>query len=417
MECNDAEKKKFYLVSEISVSDCSQNFNKNRVEEKKHIIIQKNNSFLILKKDHKSFAIFKDQDKIHSEDETQIFVVYNTILLNFYDTCKNYKRIEKFYEKINNLNYALWKSIPKCPKNISINEENKDIYLYNLKENDIIRLGKIKLILREFHIANNNKKEKNNNERPFTMKLKKFEGKICSICDKSNTETDNPIIQFCLCEKYKHFKCQKEKIKELIFFDGNNDDYISYSYKTQCFDCKNFILSSFIIEDNKKECKLFELFDFPRKENDDYLLFETIDYKNNYQEEYFKMFFFIKLNKKEKDKNIQSILLGRKSNRYKYKRFDNYIFIKNTDCLSHEHAKIEYNIKEKTLVLRNISKTLNTLVLQKQISLEPNKNILLEVGNVQINSYLISNDDKKIEEINTQMKNDPSIEFRDNSQK
>ena len=413
MECNDAEKKELYLVSEISVSDCSQNFNKNRVEEKKHIILQKNNSFLILKKDHKSFAIFKDQDKIHSEDETQIFVVYNTILLNFYDTCKNCKRIEKFYEKINNLNYALWKSIPKCPENIS-NEENKDIYLYNLKENDIIRLGKIKLILREFHIANNNKKEKNNNERPFTMKLKKFEGQICSICDKSNTETDNPIIQFCLCEKYKHFKCQKEKIKELIFFDGNNDDYISYSYKTQCFDCKNFILSSFIIEDNKKECKLFELFDFPRKENDDYLLFETIDYKN-YQEEYFKMFFFIKLNKKEKDKNIQSILLGRKSS--KYKGFDNYIFIKNNDSLSHKHAKIEYNIKEKTLVLRNISKTLNTLVLQKQISLEPNKNILLEIGNVQINSYLISNDDKKIEEINTQMKNDPSIEFRDNSQK
>ena len=413
MECNDAEKKELYLVSEISVSDCSQNFNKNRVEEKKHIILQKNNSFLILKKDHKSFAIFKDQDKIHSEDETQIFVVYNTILLNFYDTCKNCKRIEKFYEKINNLNYALWKSIPKCPENIS-NEENKDIYLYNLKENDIIRLGKIKLILREFHIANNNKKEKNNNERPFTMKLKKFEGQICSICDKSNTETDNPIIQFCLCEKYKHFKCQKEKIKELIFFDGNNDDYISYSYKTQCFDCKNFILSSFIIEDNKKECKLFELFDFPRKENDDYLLFETIDYKN-YQEEYFKMFFFIKINKKEKDKNIQSILLGRKSS--KYKGFDNYIFIKNNDSLSHKHAKIEYNIKEKTLVLRNISKTLNTLVLQKQISLEPNKNILLEIGNVQINSYLISNDDKKIEEINTQMKNDPSIEFRDNSQK
>ena len=416
MECNDAEKKKFYLVSEISVSDCSQNFNKNRVEEKKHIIIQKNNSFLILKKDHKSFAIFKDQDKIHSEDETQIFVVYNTILLNFYDTCKNYKRIEKFYEKINNLNYALWKSIPKCPKNISINEENKDIYLYNLKENDIIRLGKIKLILREFHIANNNKKEKNNNERPFTMKLKKFEGKICSICDKSNTETDNPIIQFCLCEKYKHFKCQKEKIKESIFYDGNNNDYISYSYKTHCFDCKNFILSSFIIEDNKKECKLFELFDFPRKENDDYLLFETIDYKS-YQDEYFKMFFFIKLNKKEKDKDIQSILLGRKSNNYKYKRFDNYIFIKDTDFLSHEHAIIEYNKEEKTLVLRNISETLNTLVLQKQISLEPNKNILLEVGNVQINSYLISNDDKKIEEINTQMKNDPSIEFRDNSQK
>ena len=370
MECDDTEKKKLYLVSEILVSDCPQNFDKNSVEEKKHIILQKNNSFLILKKDHKSFAIFKDQDKIHSEDETQIFVVYNTFLLNFYDTCKNYKRIEKFYEKINNLNYALWKSIPEYPKNISINEENKDIYLYNLKENDIIRLGKIKLILREFHIANNNKKEKNNNERPFTMKLKKFEGKICSICDKSNTETDNPIIQFCLCEKYKHFKCQKEKIKELIFFDGNNDDYISYSYKTQCFDCKNFILSSFIIEDNK-----------------------------------------------EKDNNIQSILLGRKSNRYKNKRFDNYIFIKNTDCLSHEHAIIEYNKEEKTLVLRNISETLNTLVLQKQISLEPNKNILLEVGNVQINSYLISNDDKKIEEINTQMKNDPSIEFRDNSQK
>ena len=132
------------------------------------------------------------------------------------------------------------------------------------------------------------------------------------------------------------------------------------------------------------------------------------------------MFFFIKLNKKEKDKNIQLILLGRKKNRYKNKRFDefdDYIFIKNTDCLSHDHAKIEYNIKEKTLVLRNISKTLNTLVLQKQISLEPNKNILLEVCNVQINSYLISNDDKKIEEINTQMKNDPSIEFRDNSQK
>ena len=87
-----------------------------------------------------------------------------------------------------------------------------------------------------------------------------------------------------------------------------------------------------------------------------------------------------------------------------------------------EHAIIEYNKKEGILLLKNISKESNSLVLIKN-SLKINENkIYLEVGRTFIEAYLIKeNDLKKInyneikeikskEDFEEQIKND-SFEY------
>ena len=81
---------------------------------------------------------------------------------------------------------------------------------------------------------------------------------------------------------------------------------------------------------------------------------------------------------------------------------------------------IDYDIEEKTLILRNISDSHNTLILKDKNYLEiiPNndefkfKQILLELGNIKIEPSLIKINE--FEEYENKMKNNPEpIEIRE----
>ena len=118
-----------------------------------YIILIEEDAYLTLKSDKISFALLKEQGFINF-GEIIIFLVKireNQIeLINCIDRCYNCLQMKKFYEKINSLNYKLWKVI----------EKNNDSY--NLKENDIFRFGNVKIILREFNIINNENSNNNN---------------------------------------------------------------------------------------------------------------------------------------------------------------------------------------------------------------------------------------------------------------
>ena len=85
----------------------------------------------------------------------------------------------------------------------------------------------------------------------------------------------------------------------------------------------------------------------------------------------------------------------------KNKNNDKYIFLKIPDTNFSELAVIECNLKEKTLILKNISDTYNTLVLESKYKIKKNDKLLLESGNLEIEASLINeNKFKEIKNVN-----------------
>ena len=179
----------------------------------------------------------------------------------------NFDSLTLTEENINSLNYKLWYVIKDYPEenetkinNIIKNDINEDYYLC---QNDIIRLGNFKFILKEIHLKNYNKdffesnKNKlkydihdiNKNNNPvfeFTPKLEFYileENKniICSICKNSICDINNPIVSLCVCDsnKNKHYKCLKEEFKQQIKkIQNKNKTSTNYILKCHCYDCK-----------------------------------------------------------------------------------------------------------------------------------------------------------------------------------
>ena len=150
-----------YLVVSIVVSDSSCIFNKNKIIKKyTHVFEKEDENYLILKSNHVSFAILKYQGLIE-ENEIIIFktdIKHNQIkIINNIDKCCNCTRMTKYYQQmIKGANFFLWKSIPKLENYDFINDKSVNLYMHKLKVNDIIRLGTIKIIIRELHTIQNN---------------------------------------------------------------------------------------------------------------------------------------------------------------------------------------------------------------------------------------------------------------------
>jgi hypothetical protein len=414
-----------YLAINISVSDSSSIFNKSKITKKfTHVFENEDDNYLILKSNHESFAILKYQSLI-DEKEIMIFKIVmkndEIKIVNCIDRCYNCTRKTKYYRQmIKDSNFYLWKSIPKLENYDFIDDKSAYLYMHQLKENDIIRLGTIKMIIREFHTFQNNQQNNqgnNNNcfdcnkkkyKRSFTLVLENDMEDICEFCNKKYLEPDNPLVKFCECEKYTHFKCMKAKFKEIMIQSTESNGCTRYYIKTHCFYCKKFIPWSFLMEDKKhnNEYKLYELIDIPRNQNEEYLLLETFDFYDT-QKEFIKYIFYLKFRKQANNKNIETILIGgdrKKSNKYRY---DKLVKIEKTNSISSQHALIDYDIEEKSLFLTNISDTHNTLVYQDEFKMKKNENnkLLLELGNIKIESKLIRSDE--LEDVKKNMENNP----------
>ena len=327
-------------------------------------------------------------------------------------------------ELINTLNYKLWYVIKNYPEenekdnnNIIKDNINEDYYLC---ENDIIRLGNFKFILKEIHLNNYSKdfflKNKNKlkydihdinkNNNPvfeFTPKLENYKIKeekeiICSICNKNNCDINNPIVSLCDCELYKnkHYKCLKESFKsQLKIIQNDKKTSINYILRISCSNCKNQIPLSFTIGEGNE---IYKLIDFILPKNKDYLFFESLEYITKFGD-YEKSFHLIEL-KDDNDKDITTISIGRDGSIEKHR--DNDIKIFEQSVSRGKHAVIEYNKKEGTLLLKNKSKTSYTLIAIKE-GLKINKNkIHLQIGRIFIEAYLLNEKEiKNIRKIKT----------------
>ena len=428
--------KQYGVYLKILISDSSSIFNPDPKKLKyKYTLLETENIYLILKNDHKSLA--KLNQYLLGNEENLIFIIKkkqeNYILKYNSDNCVLVS-LNKYYTHLTNLDFRLWKSILNYDNETIINEKNTYNYIFELNENDIIRLGNVKMILREFHISGTNIKNFNSDKITdiFTLKLKQEKNndnneKICSKCNKGYLGIDNPLIEFCYCKddnKYRHYLCEKNYIKKEIKINDNNG-CLSYSMKTHCSKCGKFSPLCFYIEEKREKSKIYkfyDLIDIPRNKDEDYLLFEALEYQdiNNY---YIKYFFYINLETNEIAKEKTLIMIGRdKDDMVKY-NYDKLIKIEDNKTISNQHALIEYNKQSKKLRLRNLSEKLSTLVLKNfsyEFELKPDnhENLIFELGNIKIEAKLNSEDEfeeAKNEEKENKLKiEEKNFEFEDN---
>ena len=451
---NEENKQQNFLHLSIKISDRDKIFDKNKIIIEEEFDINEK-AFVFLKKNNNQILIDENQNS-DQNDEILLFLVeprkkeYIQLVNNVFKvTFKLTKEI------INLIDYSLWYVIKNYPEENMKEEEkaegthNDEIKTrleneknniikgnvnddYYLSENDIIRLGNFKFILREIHLKNYNKDfflnnknklkyviNKNNNPAfEFTPKLENYkltEQKdiICSICSKSNCNIDNPIVSLCNCEIYKnqHYECLKKDFQKQIDIYPNKKETsiksINYILKF-IWCCNSQIPLSFEI---KEVNKIYKLIDFEKPKEKDYIFFESLEYitKNGGYE---KSFHLIELNN-DSNNNITTSSIGRDGS--KEKNRDNDIKIFEPSVSRDKHAVIEYNKKEGTLLLKNKSKTSDTLIAIKE-GLKINKNkIHLQIGRVFIEACLLKeNEIKEIRKIKTRKEYDEEIEIEIN---
>ena len=295
-----------YLNIKISKNSLG-NFDKSKIQKELKTIIDKK-AFLILKDNDKILKLNFQTESSSKEGDIILFFIRinknirleNTLLKNCFKMTE---------DNFNSLNYKLWYVIKSDPSN---NENVNDDYY--LTQDDIIRFGNFKFILKTIHIKNYNNNDNNNNHKKYDIHgINKGKGQVfnfiskleeyiiepkndifCEICKKNSCDKDNPLIKLCVCENYKHFECIKQDIVDrLIPKKNKKETSINYYLNFHCFKCKISLPLRFKIENIDKIYKLIDIEEIEKvKDNEDYLLFESIDYLNKY-EEYEKSFHLI----------------------------------------------------------------------------------------------------------------------------
>ena len=317
------------------------------------------------------------------------------------------KKLNLTEENTKYLNNKLWYIIKSDFDN---NNNNNQDYLLN--ENDIIKLGSLKFAVQEIHKEYNINNFKNESEPPipvlnydiynlnknlppvfdFIFEVKYYYNKNsadnikpineedksndiniqkCEICFKEEINDSDPLISLCQCEKLFHYKCLKQQINEKKII--KNDEYNS-CVKTiiinefGCEKCNTQFPLRFKLPDSDK---VFYLVNIKRPIKCDYIILESLDYKN--ENRYIKSIHIISLIK-------EYINIGRDG--------DNDII--EMECsISRKHAVIKYIKENGNIILENRSKKYGTLVLIRKPIDILEKKICLQIGRTYVEAKLM----------------------------
>ena len=189
---------------------------------------------------------------------------------------------------------------------------------------------------------------------------------------------------------------------------NNEKTSTNYILKCHCYTCNVQIPLIFEIEEVNKK---YELIDFKRPKENDYLFFESLEYTTKFGD-YEKSFHLIEFNNDIKN-DVLPITIGRDGSKEKQRDNDIKIF---EPSVSRMQAVIKYNIKEGTLLLENKSTRSDTLIAIKEI-LKINRNkIHLHIGRTFIEACLLNeNEIKEIKKIQT--REEYNNEIKENQRK
>ena len=340
------------------------------------------NTTFLTRKDDQYLRLDKQSDLESKKGEELIFYIRKNKNEEFtFENPVPFKNITFNLDNINNLNNKIWYVLNSNNPNICQNED------YYLCQDDIIRMGNVKLIVKEVHIKNEKEFDEIEISNPmkyninllnentgtifnFCPQIKKYilfsedskNNKIkCNFCKKHECDKDNPLICFCSCNDYYfHFLCLKDRIQKKTKIKQNSSKTINNYYikgEVSCQKCNLNYPLKFQIEGIEKFYEFISI-DTPKEGN--YLILESIENKLYYGS--MKFIFVIGLNEKV-------IKIGRGK--------ANDVDICDPS-ISKRQAEIKY--EKGKIFLKNISEKYGTLILVKK-SIKINDNIItLQVG-------------------------------------
>ena len=229
---------------------------------------------------------------------------------------------------------------------------------YNLKEGDILKIGRIIIRIKAIRFKKNSE-NKINTDLGLNLNLKEVQtekiqrkikelndaqqNKACRICYIDEETTENPLIQPCICSgsmKYIHFNCLKKWLNTSVFKQiDNNENCKVYQYKqAECELCKTKF-PDFI----KHKGKLYEILDFS-KDFTNYLIIENLTLDKNHN----KYLYVVNLD------NLNKLNIGR--------GHDSNIIL-NDISVSRIHCTLNINKNMKKLFVTDNNSKFGTLIL------------------------------------------------------
>ena len=319
---------------------------------------------------------------------------------------KNLKLTQLNFDYLNN---KIWYVIKSENKDIPEKKDNNNEYNeeYYLNENDVIKLGGVKFAVQKIFIrpevtnnlsdppgpvieAKYNISDLNKNTPPIFdyiyeansdyANINEEKEKIkCRYCEnqpfnKETDDEDNFLISFCNCQELVHYKCLKNKMK--LQMEIKNEAKQEQNIETMTikdFECPNCSNEYPVYFKLSNADKIFNLVDIKEPKDCDYMILESIDYKQYKQ--FYKSIHIIKFKK-------ETIRIGRENNND---------VISNDISISPHHALLELNNNK--IYIRNLSQKFGTLVLIKNPLTILNKTIYLQVGRTYIKACLVSNEE------------------------
>ncbi len=342
------------------------------IDNRGYLFLNNNNDLIVKYSDHSQHKIGEEIIILSVNFKKDCFTITNlfkpiaSTQLDI-DIIKN----NKIWYSINNLENEEKKS--------EIINKNEDYYL---GENDIIKFGSAIYIVRAIHFLKkeenkDNENEKINNIQILNKNSKKIKFDTCyETQDLQNLK--NP--KFCKHIKVDLYKdSDKNKIDEIkkwiqervIKTKNKNKTVESYQFSLKVCDKCNIIYP--LKYQLSKESEIIDFTEIKEPEDKNYMILESVEQKiDNIYKKYIHI-----INLTEEN---QEINIGRNK--------DNDL-IDNNDYISKKHAKIIYNKKNGTLLLKNLSKFGTSILIKDNLNISKEKEIYLQEGRLYFTAKVI----------------------------
>ena len=359
------------------------------------------------KNEEKLFNVFISQDSIYK--------IENQIPNN----------IEQTKNNVSNLDNKIWYIVNQEEmQNTQINNHfhniNKDYYI---SKNDIIKLGRVKYLVSEINISTNQEQKDNLNIPNLNFGMYNYineinskigsplelinkvkclsdednidknneEKQLCKICYLEEIDNiNNPMVHLCNCKgglNYAHYKCIKLWMKtKLVKIENIKKTVKTYYINSfNCEICKEPFPFRFKTNNNEK---IYELIEIERPLNTNYLVLES-------------------LNQIKENSNIKSIHIITLTNN------EDIVIGRGHDCdvkikdisVSRYHAKLQYNIDNNSLLIKDLKSKFGTLILIKT-PFEIKEPTQMQIGRTYIKVSTISFETLKNFQKNNEIKKD-----------
>ena len=274
---------------------------------------------------------------------------------------------------------------------------------YNIKEGDILKIGRILIRIKTIKFSKNNKNNKTKTKTEsnqvndkqsintnFSQNLKEIQTipnhhqikepkeidttKLCRICYGEEETPDNPLVQPCICSgsmKYIHLNCLKTWINTSVNIKLESTEYCNvYTYKpAECELCKtNF--PDFI----RHRGKLYEILDF-YSDFDSFLIFECL------------------ITDKTLNKFIYVVNLDIPNNKINFGRGHSSNVLLNDISVSRLHCFLKIDKHAKKIFISDNNSKFGTLVLvqNNNLNLSYELALFLQIGRTYLKMILKKN--------------------------